>query len=199
MHLLPAKVVLQTHSSSCKAIIHLSLQPFCRVHISYYSCFWQACAHSLLSLLTDLQTHIMDAWRGEFECLYLKIELSVHLSDLFCKRPTSMQMTSVAIMVVVYALRALGDPDLPTPLLSIRRTLVLGGSSGLLLPSSSSSCGAQQPWVAPNPMMRTTSGRCKSDVLHPSPDPSLHVTLHVSLIRTLDPHRCCFYSKVDST
>ena len=65
---------------------------------------------------------------------------------------------SVAMMLVVYDFRGRGDSDLPTPLLSNKSTRVLGGPPGLLAPSSSSNCGAQHPWVAPKPMMSTTSG-----------------------------------------
>ena len=46
---------------------------------------------------------------------------------------------SVAIIVVVYALRDKGDSDLPTPLLSSVSTRALGAPPAVLLPSSSSS------------------------------------------------------------
>ena len=63
-------------------------------------------------------------------------------------------------MAVVYCLLSSGQPELPTPLLSIMSTLHLASFAPCRPVSRpSESCGSQQPCVAPNPIMSTTSGR----------------------------------------
>ena len=70
------------------------------------------------------------------------------------KRRTIHANTSLAMVVVEYDFFERGLPDLPTPLLS-------SSSACARTPdlASASTCGPQQPEVAPMPMMKTRRGR----------------------------------------
>ena len=64
--------------------------------------------------------------------------------------------TSLAMVVVEYDFFERGLPDLPTPLLSSSRAWALTPDL-----ASASTCGPQQPEVAPMPMMKTRRGRLR--------------------------------------